>query len=380
MDLVASFTHDVETALAAGKKVTIITMDVQDAFDALLKKRLLARITKQGWPKNLFLLINSFLTERKVRVWLEQVTTREHPITCKTPQGFSLSPVLYMLYLVELLSEDTSLRFGYVIECAGKARAVAKHIRGLVKVMQGPPVYAMRKAVTICVLPSLLYGTEACAHLGWHVTQIKKILTVATQRIIPAWKTTPVTALYHETGLPSAMAALKEAKLRFALRLQSINTIHLFTKRIESSIIVKRRDTGSRQRAKTKVQQFGLLIPPIPRSILESLWYTTDYRIDPMEGTDKKTAVKAFNIWWENLYTNQKIWMCIDSISVIWGMRANASMSLQWVFNNCYKAMKDNDIRVKWSPGHESIEGNEAANHFADLSAKKLSWDTGPVS
>jgi len=38
MDLVAAFTHDVEAAFAAGKEVTMITMDVQGAFDALLKR------------------------------------------------------------------------------------------------------------------------------------------------------------------------------------------------------------------------------------------------------------------------------------------------------------------------------------------------------
>ena len=46
MDLVASFTHDVEAAMAAGMEVTMITMDVQGAFDALLVKRLLAHMTK----------------------------------------------------------------------------------------------------------------------------------------------------------------------------------------------------------------------------------------------------------------------------------------------------------------------------------------------
>jgi hypothetical protein len=46
MDLVASFTHDVEAAIAASMEVIMITMDVQGAFNALLIKRLLACITK----------------------------------------------------------------------------------------------------------------------------------------------------------------------------------------------------------------------------------------------------------------------------------------------------------------------------------------------
>jgi hypothetical protein len=48
MDLVAAFTHDVEAAIALGKQVTMITMDVQGAFDALLPKQLLAQMTGQG--------------------------------------------------------------------------------------------------------------------------------------------------------------------------------------------------------------------------------------------------------------------------------------------------------------------------------------------
>ena len=113
MDLVASFTHDIEAAMATGLEVTMITMDVQGAFDALLKKRLLKRMTEQGWPLPLLQFINSFLTGRQVRVRFEDSTTPYSEVACGTPQGSPLSPVLYMLYLAELLSQDTSLRFGY---------------------------------------------------------------------------------------------------------------------------------------------------------------------------------------------------------------------------------------------------------------------------
>jgi len=40
MNLVAAFTHDVEAAYASGKEVIMVTMDVQGAFNALLKTRL----------------------------------------------------------------------------------------------------------------------------------------------------------------------------------------------------------------------------------------------------------------------------------------------------------------------------------------------------
>ena len=113
MDLVAAFTHDVEAALALGKQVTMITMDVQGAFDALLPRRLLARMARQGWPPTLLQLVRSFLTNRKVRVRLEKSTTPYYGVKCGTPQGSPLSPALYMLYLAELLAQDPLLRFGY---------------------------------------------------------------------------------------------------------------------------------------------------------------------------------------------------------------------------------------------------------------------------
>jgi hypothetical protein len=46
IDLVASFTYDVEAALARSKEVTMFTLDIQGVFDALLKRQLLRRITE----------------------------------------------------------------------------------------------------------------------------------------------------------------------------------------------------------------------------------------------------------------------------------------------------------------------------------------------
>jgi hypothetical protein len=113
MDLVASFTHDVEAAFALGKQVTMITMDVQGAFDALLPRRLLTRMAQQGWPINLLKLVQSFLSKRQVQVRLEKTITDSSLVACSTPQGSPLSLVLYMLYLAELLNQDHNLRFGY---------------------------------------------------------------------------------------------------------------------------------------------------------------------------------------------------------------------------------------------------------------------------
>ncbi|RAL61325.1 hypothetical protein DID88_009461 [Monilinia fructigena] len=118
MDLVAAFVHDVECAFARKREVTLVTMDVQGAFDALLPRRLLKRMQDQGWPTSLLKMIRSFLQERRVMVRLENVYTDESRVQCGTPQGSPLSPVLYMLYLAELLNQDQALRFGYADDIA----------------------------------------------------------------------------------------------------------------------------------------------------------------------------------------------------------------------------------------------------------------------
>ena len=55
----------------------------------------------------------------------------------------------------------------------------------------------------------------------------------------------------------------------------------------------------------------------------------------------------------------RRLWMCIDSTSVIWCLRGNASSSSQWAFLRCQEAMGIWGVRVRWSPGHMGIEGNE---------------------
>jgi hypothetical protein len=57
---------------------------------------------------------------------------------------------------------DRKLTFRrHVSERAAKARKVAYYIRGLARITNRPLASSLRKAVTTCVLPSILYSTEA---------------------------------------------------------------------------------------------------------------------------------------------------------------------------------------------------------------------------
>lgn len=564
MDLVAAFVADVEQAFASGMSVTMVTMDVQGAFDALLRRRLLARMIKQGWPRDLLELIDSFLSERKVRVRLESATTGDHTAQCGTPQGSPLSPILYLLYLAELLNQDPELRFGYaddiclyrgsksldtnveqiaedvqsilqwgaenkiffapeklemihlsrrrtlynppcvvndeltiepvpvqgekawlrwlgvffdrkltfrkhVTKRAQKARGVSRHIKGLARVVDGPPASSLRKAVITCVLPSILYGNEAwyggrhkpmrkktssghkhvSARLGGHIKIVDSVISLGARGALPIWRTTPTHAVFRDAGLPSGAAALEEAKIRFAMRLQTVDEHHPLVRRIEPPMITRGKGANSRMRIKTKVQVLGHLLPSVPRPKLKAPHFSPGCRTDPTGGMKKKAASEAFKKWWPTLppgdisvfsdgseqyiegvryvgygyaiYQNgqqlatgkgsinnlshvfdaeaigawrgltkaltlpshisqNRVWLCIDSTSVIWGIRGDASTSSQWAFHNIQEAMEIHDIRTKWSPGHTDIEGNEAADKQANDGALLPQWDAGLAS
>lgn len=557
MDLVTAFKHDVERAFARGKCVTMVTMDVQGAFDALLVNRLLHRMKAQGWATEVLQLTRSFLTDRRVRVRLGKSITPNYTVQCGTPQGSPLSPVLYTLYLAELIKAGGRHRFGYaddiclyraadtpeesnsliakdvsdviqwgadnrvafapeklemihltrqrgptappctvsdtltihpttqaqeqdspkqpalrwlgvwfdrkltfkrhIAERAAKARKVALHIRGLARTTCGPPAASLRKAVITCVIPRLLFGAEAwyggrtkpplirrqarapevSARLGEHVAIVHKTLALAARGVLPAYRTTPTATLFRDAGLPSGHVALEEAKIRFAVHLQTIDMSHPLTERAQPPQIQRGRGAGSSQQPRTIVERVGTLLDPVPRPTLTKPHYSPGCRTDPTEGIKKRAAAQAFEEWWlrlpqeevtvfsdgseqwidgtkqvtygyviyqgrkevshgrGSLHTRshvfdaeavgawrglehvmrepalrlQRIWMCIDSTSVIWCLRGNAPSSSQWAFLRCQQVMEAADVRVRWSPGHMGILGNERADRLADMEA-----------
>ncbi|RKK06588.1 hypothetical protein BFJ65_g18486, partial [Fusarium oxysporum f. sp. cepae] len=67
-DLVTALVHDIEEAFARKKVATIVTMDVQGAFDTVMRNRLILRLREQGWPNHLARWAGSFMGGRSARV------------------------------------------------------------------------------------------------------------------------------------------------------------------------------------------------------------------------------------------------------------------------------------------------------------------------
>jgi len=119
VDLTTCLTHDIEEALNNKLKATLLTLDIKGAFDAVLPGRLVHRLREQGWPDNLVRWVQSFATDRSVKIRLDGTTGPETLIHCGLPQGSPISPILFMLYIAPILHlGNPKRRFGYADDIA----------------------------------------------------------------------------------------------------------------------------------------------------------------------------------------------------------------------------------------------------------------------
>ncbi|RKK80609.1 hypothetical protein BFJ68_g17704, partial [Fusarium oxysporum] len=118
-DLVTALIHDIEEAFARKKVATLVTMDIQGAFDTVLRNRLVLRLREQGWPDHLARWAGSFMGDRSARVRYQDTLTSSSPLECGLPQGSPVSPILFLLYTEPIYRlGNPQGRFGYADDTA----------------------------------------------------------------------------------------------------------------------------------------------------------------------------------------------------------------------------------------------------------------------
>ncbi|GFU80900.1 RNA-directed DNA polymerase from mobile element jockey [Trichonephila clavipes] len=92
----------IKTGFRDRKSTGVVFLDIQKAFDRVWHVGLLYKLIKINTPPHLIKLISSFLTNRFFAVKVNNIHSTNRKINAGTPQGSSISPILFNIYVNDI--------------------------------------------------------------------------------------------------------------------------------------------------------------------------------------------------------------------------------------------------------------------------------------
>ena len=104
-----------------------VALDISKAFDRVWHAGLLHKLKSCGISGQIFGLISSFLSNKRLRVVLDGKSSQEYPVNAGVPQGSILGPTLFLLYINDL-SDDVICNIAIMLMILLSTQNLLRHL------------------------------------------------------------------------------------------------------------------------------------------------------------------------------------------------------------------------------------------------------------